>query len=247
MWLFFFLPLAFSQEASVEEFCFSSPVRMQEVSLRLKSILLPIDQFSTSGNCFTVQTPARRRELIQSYVRRLDPDVSISFSSAELRRDPCRIKIERFRNNQSQQTEVGLNQTLNADQSKTSEVASETMQVQTLKEFELTYNQLLIKGECRYITPNRYEIQLEARKDPKPLLPPLPEGSTVIIQNSPKPENEQTSSLKTQLQLTRGERIEIGSVMKDETGQNHTIKINPSAAAGQSDSQSTEKVFLSLE
>jgi hypothetical protein len=247
VWPLLFVQLAFAQEVSVEEFCFSSPGQMQAVSLRLKPILLPADQLNASGNCFTVQTPAHRRELIQRFVRRLDPSVSISFSSAELTQEPCKLKVERYKDSRAKKTDVALGGTFQARQADNNEVASETMQLQTLKEFQLTYNQTVIKGECRYITPNRYEIRLEARQDPRPLIPPLPEGSTVLIQNPPRPQDEQTSSLKTELQLNRGDRIEIGSIIQDKNSQNHSIKINPEVGLSQGEGVSTEKVYLSLE
>lgn len=247
LWLLLFNNLVFAQETSVEEFCFSSASQLMSVKGKMKGILLPVDQMTTIQNCFTIQTPPHRRELIQSYVKRLDPTVSISFSSAEIKRDPCNLVVERIKHQNMDQTTLGASTQLTANQSAGTRSASETMRIQTLSKFELSYNQDVIEGECRFITPNKYEITLQVRTDPKPLLPPLPAGSTVIIQDAARPADQQTSSLKTELQMNRGEKIEIGSVIKKAENKEHTVSANPELAIKDGENVQSEKVFLSLE
>lgn len=213
----------------------------------MKAVLLPVDQVTENANCFSVQTPSHRRELIQGYVRRLDESVSIKFSSAELKRDPCRLKVDREKKSVKDNVSASAFHTVEVSQSQTTATTVESMNIQTLSHFELQYNQSVITGKCRYITPDKYEVSLEARKDPKPLLPPVPPGTNVWIQNPPRPADQETSVLKTELQLSRGERIEIGSVLKKDDGKDHTVSIDPQAEVNKTWGEQLEKVYLSLE
>ncbi len=243
---------AFAQEQSVEEYCFSSPVKRKEIHQRLKFILVPVDKVQENGNCFTVNTSSHRRELIQSFIRRYEPAVQISFSSAEIKRDPCRIKVEKIKNLNRESLGGGAsinngNVSINASEDQTTRTSTDVTNIQTLKEFELTVNQDVVKGECRVISPTRYEISLEVRKDAKPLLPPIPPATVVVVPNAQIPPTQETSRLQTTLQLNRGERMEIGSVVKNLKNDAKKIDVNSGAAIENSDGAQTEKVFLSID
>jgi hypothetical protein len=241
LWLLLYTLLAHSQsDPAIEEYCFSSIEKMKLVSTRLKFILVPADKTQEDRNCFTVSTPTHRRELIQNYVRRLDPAVQIGFSSAEIRRDPCNIKVEKFKTVTKQSTVGSISTGFipSAGTEQTNGQSSDITSIQTLKEFELTVNQDVVKGECRAINPTRYEISIEVRKD----APPTP----VAFPGSEMPKQEDTSRLQTTLQLNVGERIEIGSVVKNLKSGGATVNINSGAALEKSDNTQNEKVFLSI-
>lgn len=253
IWLVLFSLSAFSQDQAIEEYCFSSVPKMKEVKDKLKFILVPVDKVQENNNCFTVSTSSHRRELIQSYVRRIEPAVSINFSSAEIKRDPCQIKVEKIKNINLENNNAGVtldngNLGLNASTANTAGSGKDVTSIQTLKEFELTVNQDVIKGECRMITPNRYEIVLEVRKDPKPLIPAsVPPGTVVVIPDAQIPPPQETSRLQTTLQLNRGDRIEIGSVVKNLKNDTKKADVAVGANVDNSDGVHTEKVFLSME
>lgn len=246
--LLLFISQAFSQDMAVERYCFSSPLKMQQIHSKLKMILVPADKAEQDGSCLVINSPAHRRELLQNYVRNLDPSVAISFSSAESRRDPCLLKIEKTKQTERQDTNLGVDGNLQFESTTLQKEMSDTTSIQTLKDFELTVDQDVVKGECRFITPTRYEITLEVRHDPKPLIPGLPKGSHVIIQNPPAPQDQETGKLRTTLQLNQGNRIEIGSTVKDLREKNQNGSVNPAEIGIKNTSgQSVEKVFLSLE
>ena len=249
IWPFLFLSLALAQNASVEEYCFSSSVKMKQVSQRLKFIMVPADKIEENERCFTVSTPEHRRELIQNYVRNLAPNVQISFSSAEIKREPCHIKVEKIKKKISDSTEIGVNPQIefNAQKRESNSTSTDTSKIQTLKEFGLTVNQDSIKGECRFINPNLYEIKIEVTKEAIPLIPPVPPGTVVIIPNAEVPKTQETAHLSTTLQLTRGQRIEIGSVVKQMRNGANKIDLNSGAGIDQAADQANETVFLSLD
>ena len=172
-----------------------------------------------------------RHELIQRFMRTSFSDVVISFSSKDVRREPCKLKVEK------EITKVGESLQINSGlrQTETQGHARDEMKIQTLKEFNLVVNQDEIKGECRFITPERYEVTLIVSKNPKPTYPGY---------QSP---DQETSTLQTVLQLNRGSRIEIGSTVKDLREKGHIVSIEPQLKVENSSHTASEKVFLSLD
>ena len=249
LWLLLYTHVLLAQDQSVEEYCFSSIPKMKEVSARLKFILVPVDKTQEDKNCLTVNTPSHRRELIQQYVKRLDPSVNVGFSSAEIRTEPCRIKVEKIRLNSKQGANAALlpeqSISLQADQS--SATGKDVTTIQTIKEFELTVNQEVVKGECRAINSTRYEISLEIRRDPLPLAPPLASGMIIPADGNQKIKTQETSKLQTTIQLNAGETIEIGSVLKNLTDQASKIDVNSGATIDQTNIKQNEKILLSID
>ena len=250
LWLLLYAQIALAQnDPAIEEYCFSSVGKMKDVSTRLKFILIPADKTQEDKNCFTVSTPSHRRELIQNYIKRLEPAVQIGFSSAEIRREACRIKVEKIKTKNKQSIGGGLSNGLipSAGTDQSSGESRDVTSIQTLKEFELTVNQDVVKGECRAINPSRYEISIEVRKDAIPLLPPIPPGIVVLVPDAQIPKVQETSHLQTTLQLNSGERIEIGSVVKNLKDDVSNIDINSGAALEKNTGVQYEKIFLSIE
>lgn len=250
IWLLLTLSaLSLAQENAVEEYCFSSPIRRQEVATKLQFILVPVDKLQPDKNCFTISTPGHRRELIQNYVRRIEPAVSIAFSSAELRREHCQLKVEKVKN--LEQTtlsgDVQTDKSISVGTEQSKRAAVEFSTIKTMKEFELKVNQDSIKGECRFITPIRYEITISVLKEARPILPPLPEGTVVVVPDAKIPPPQETAALTTTVQLNQGERLELGSIVKNLTNSAHQVDLKTGAAGQQTSGQETEKIFLSIE
>lgn len=216
---------------------------------KTRFILVPADKIQSDRACFTVSTSSHRRELIQNYVRRLDSGVAISFSSAEIKREPCRLRVEKIKTIQREALNgsIGTNQRIDIGQDQIVREQKDVSSIQTLKEFELSVNQDRILGECRSITPDRYEVTLQVLKEAKPLLPPLPPGSVVVVPDAQIPPPQDTSSLTTTLQLNRGQRLEVGDVIKDLKSKTQDLSLKEGASANITDGTEQEKIFLSLE
>jgi hypothetical protein len=243
---------AFAQEMAIQEYCFSSPVRMTQVLHRLKFILVPSDEIQKSERCAIIKSSPHRRELIQGYLRKLEPEIQINFSSAEIKRDPCRLKVERIKNLKNETTAVDGNLQINgvsvaaSNQIKNQE-STEVMSIQTLQDFELSVQQNVVKGTCKALTPGRYEISLEVRKDPPILHPQLPPGTIINQASLPLPKNQETTKLMTTLQLSTGQKIEIGKLIKDLKEKNKGIDLSSGVEANETRDESIEQVFISLE
>lgn len=245
MWPLLFTLASFAQDFESERYCFKSPSQREKIHREVKGILLPVDQVSVSDSCLVVTMKPHRRELIQNYIRALDSEVNIAFSSAEIKREPCRIKVEKVKNkSNSNINAAGSIEGVGVSQTETQGKDQDAMQIQTLKDFELQSNQDVIKGQCRFITSDRFEITLNVRKDPKPLIPPVPPG-TIVNVTTPPPDQE-TANLTTTLQLTRGSRVEIGSIVRDLKAKNQERSIPPQADYENRSNSTHEEIYLSI-
>ena len=245
--LLLFSFLAQADDMSSEKYCFSSPSQSFSAKQKLSAIQVPSDFVTSDDSCMVVQMRPHRRELIQRFILNAFPGTSVSYSSEDVQREPCKLKVEKIKVKTGDELEAGLNQQgIVLNKTDTAGTASETMQIQTIKDFELSVDQDEIKGTCRYINSNRYEISLTVRKNPKPIVPVgLPPG-TIVVLNQPPPDQE-TMVLQTQLQLSRGDKIDIGGVVKDLKYKNKTVDIKPDLKHETSEQTSSEKVWLSLQ
>lgn len=251
LWLVLYSFVSWSQSSdpTIEEYCFGSTSRMKEVSSRLKFILVPADKVEEAGQCLTIATPPHRRELIQNYVRKLEPEVKIGFSSVEIKREPCHIRVEKNKSNNKVITDGSVSSALipSIEATQATQNRNDVTTIQTLKDFELIVNQDTIKGQCRTINPNLYEITIEVKKEAIPLTPPVQPGTVVII-NQPHPiPIQETSSLTTTLRLNRGEKMELGGVVSQLKNQGKKIDAHSGAGLEISNSQLSEKIYLSID
>lgn len=248
MWiiLLLFTNLVFSDDDfSAEKYCFNGTTEAAHAETKFSAISVNSDKVKRDDACLVVQMRPHRRELIQRYFRSSYPNVQVSFSSAEAKREPCRLKVEKIKSSLADATSVGINSDLTASLENKNLSATEEMQIETLGEFELTIDQDQVKGHCRSINATRYDITLEVRKNSRPLVPfNLPPGSVVVINSRPEP--QETSALKTQLQLSQGEKIEIGEIVRSINIKERKVDINPDLKHETANKNYSEKVFLSL-
>lgn len=204
---------------------------------KFKAIEVNSDTVTLDENCLVIQMRPHRREIIQRYVLTHIPGAQLTFSSESVRREPCKLKVEKIKTHQKENLNAQINpNVINLREENTNQNSSELSQIQTLKEFELTMDQDQIKGSCRYITADRYEISLEVRKNPKP-----------ILIESQRPEDQKTMVIQTKLQLTRGEKVEVGQIIQKENDKRREIKITPEGQFETMNQSGIEKVYLSIQ
>lgn len=244
----FILSLAFTSEEdrSIETYCFPSETARIRVEKKLNSILVPSDKLESENKCITVHMRPHRRELIHNYTFGLDSDMRVTFSSEEVKRDPCTLKVEKVREIKKNKMNVELSAFPNVTQGQQVESSKDVMQIQTLNKFSFVVSHDAIEGDCRFINKDLYEITITARRDPMPIVPPnLPTGTIVNIQTPPP--DQKTLNVSTSLQLTRGSRIEIGSIVRDLRKKERDLSIKPEAQIENSTGTEEEIVFLSFQ
>jgi hypothetical protein len=238
-------------ETTTEEYCFGSNRRMRETKEQLRFILVPNDSVQENNLCMVVHTKIHRRDLIQNYIKRLAPEVQIQFSTAESKRDPCQLKIEKIKlsKKNTQDGSIVFDSSLlsiNSQAENSVQNISETITIQTMKDFEMVVNFDSIRGECRVISRDRYEIRLEIMKKPLPINPSPSSASSPLYPNPEALKDQTTSMLHTTVQLNSGEKLEVGSIVKNLKGESKNLDLNSTAKAQDSVETETEKFFLSI-
>jgi hypothetical protein len=225
---------------------------MKETKEQLRFILVPSDNVQENNLCMIINTPIHRRELIQNYIKRLAPEVQIQFSSAELKREPCQLKIEKIKISQKNTQDGSIvfdsgSVSINSESGNSVQNTAETITIQTMKDFEMVVNLDSIRGECRVISGGRYEIKLEIKKKPLPI---NPSPSSTLTPLNPNPEalkDQTTSMLQTTIELNSGEKIELGSIVKNLKKESQNIDLNSTAKAQDSSENESEMFFLSID
>lgn len=244
--LVLFLTNSFAEDMASERYCFRNNSESLQARARFSGIQVSSDVVSIDNECLVVQMRPHRRELIQRFILSSYPEAKISFSSADIKRDPCLLKVEKIKTTNTKEISVGVNgEQIFANESASTGSGSETIEIQTLKEFQLSVNQDEIKGECRLINPRRYEISITVSKHPTPIAPVNTPPGTIVVLNNPPPPQE-TMTLQTQLQLDLGQKVELGEIVKKLRDKSHSVDISPDAKIGSEQNTSIEKVFLSI-
>jgi hypothetical protein len=243
--LLLFSGLALAEDMSSEKYCFNSSALLAQK--KISAILVPSDTMTVDENCLVIQMRPHRRELIQKYILSSIPGARVAFSSEDLRREPCKLRVEKIKKKLIEKRDLAVgDQSASFADTDSSANQTETMDIQTLKDFELTVDQDQVKGSCRYINQNRYEITLEVRKNLKPIVPIPVTPGTIVVMNQAPPDQE-TSVFQTMVQLSRGDKIDLGGVIKNTNYEDRVVDVKPEFKLETTDQNSSEKVFLSMQ
>ncbi len=241
--LLFFSLFAAADELSTERYCFRGPEAAVKGRGSFQQIKVPSDQDSLEGACLVVVMRPHRRELIQKYLLSLHPDLQIAFSSAEASRESCRLRIEKFRTKSSATVSGGLSPT-GASLSTTQQLgsANEVLNFETLGAFEFSVNDYLAKGSCQYITPKHYRVVLELRKTPRPVI-----NTGADQTNKELPPDQESSVIKTEIQLSEGQKVNVADLVKANKVNEATVDIKEGARINKEQGDNAESVFLMLQ
>lgn len=238
MWLLLliFNVFTFAEDQSVEKYCFQDSTEVSEASNNLVPLFLPSEEIVKQGSCLVLKVKTHRRDFIQAYVLKNFPKAQVTFSDTQTKKEPCYLKVEKIKEKESEKIKLSTPQYLKADSSSTHQQETETMNIQTINYFELSVDQKQVSGYCRFITKNLYEIKITFNQNPKPSI------STTL-----PPPNQNTNSISTEVQLNRGQRLEIGSLIKKAIINSKDISIKPYVNSDQSHELDKEKIYISLE
>jgi len=226
----------FADEEAIEKYCFETNSRTELAQREIKTIAVPSDRIEKINNCLVITMRPHRRELIQKFLYSSFPDMRVDFSSLSLDRKPCDLKLEKYSAMESNANEVKIPSEKVLESSSSRSSQKETMQIKTQNEFEVVLDETKILGECKYITSSRYEIKLSVTREKKEYVSP-----TSI------PKDSSSLTLKTELQLTKGERIEIGQVLQQKETENKSINVPIDLGTSQNSKSFSQKVYLSIE
>ncbi len=241
---------AYAQNIAVETYCFNSSATALKAESSAKYLMLPSDRIENKGNCFSLFANETRRELIQKYLLNSYPDMTVSYSSMEqTSKDMCSLKVEKIKSINMLRTKAQISALGGASTSQTTSNATETSQMKAMSgaPFELQVDTQKIEGKCRYINSTKYEIEFSMKFIPRPIIPPAPEGTIVVLNNPPAIETQQGTSLSTTLQINQGDRIEIGNIVKSLNEKAQSASLTPQVSFEKTEGKSQEKIFLMID
>ena len=219
IWPLFLFITVWAESELWDEYCFSNPLKMQRIKDEIKFIIISTDQFQHKNNCFLIKTLPHRRELIQESIKIRDPNVSIKYSSENSINQPCEIMLEKIKtisNNQAKAVER-LPSSSDAEKQDIRKEFKEIFSIHTKKDFEFTFNENQIKGQCRAKSSNIYIIEFEMKNN---------------------------SNLT--LEVKSGDKIEIGQLLKTEAQNNNNTDSTNEFFASQSNIFKDEKIYLMM-
>jgi hypothetical protein len=219
IWPLFLSLISWAQDNTWDEFCFSTPSKMLGAFEKTKFILIPADKTRTQASCFMINTYSHRRELIENYIKKIDPSVFTKIAHQDTSSTPCLLKIEKMKVLEGNESSINIGPTapfLPKDKESRKEL-KETTSINTLSEFELFINENKIKGRCHPQTPDLYKIDLELHE---------------------------SSGEKKALELRRGERVELSALFKDEDKDRAENRPNFESSLAQIELFRDEKVYI---
>ena len=130
--LLLFSFLSFAEEMSSEKYCFSSKFQALTAKQKFRAIQVGSDIVTSDENCLIIQMKPHRREMIQRYLLSSIPGTRVAFSSAEIRREPCLLKVEKEKHSNSHNLNAGYEKhpVLNKHEQKS--FGSEVMQIRMI-------------------------------------------------------------------------------------------------------------------
>jgi hypothetical protein len=225
--------MASASDISSERYCFSSPEQSNSARQKVAAIQVPSDVVTTDGNCLVIQMSSHRRELIQRFILSTFPGAHVQFSSEHVRKEACHLKVEKIKVKNNDELTVNAGKFSRLNKTQIHATQNEISNIQTINDFELSVDLDEIKGNCRYITPDRYEISLKV-------------ATKSNFSENNIGSQQDTMSLQTTVQLSRGERINVSSVVKNLKDQDQKVDLEPSIKLGKRAQKVSEKVFLSF-
>lgn len=239
--------LAIAQDSDSEKYCFPSELQRNKATQQFTAIQVPSDTVTPADNCLIISMRPHRRELIHKFFKSSFPEASVTFSSVDIRREPCLLKIERVKKKVHETNSGTINEnSFEVNAEKIQEEKAEVIQIETLKDFAFGADQTEAKGSCRFINKDRYEITIHVEQTARPYFPTAVPPGTIVVMNQP-PKDQETMKLTTQVQLMRGERVELGSIVRDLKNKQNKIDIKSGLKVEDSTGTAAEMYYLSFQ
>lgn len=235
--LTFFLPCVL-YASSFERYCFSSKDEVHRAQKSLENIKAPVDSVNLEANCLIVNTSERRVEIIQKYLLKIYPTMNITFSSSDTKKDECLIKVEKETVSMQNQNSLGVQKTVTFGNAHISSNKKEISSIRATsgEDFELSYDEQTLIGNCRYISPRKYEIKFSLLFIPKEVNPYDP--STY--------KQKEGISVSTSVILSAGQRINVASISSKLNDEAKKLKLYPTIKLQTQKGHKKTNMFLSL-
>ncbi|MBY0515619.1 MAG: hypothetical protein K2P81_01835 [Bacteriovoracaceae bacterium] len=232
---------------SLERLCFNSSSEAQRAIPILNVILIKgQDAIDPEGKCLNVSVDSSRIEVFQRWVKTRLPEAYYHFSAASAPVEMCDIVVTK----QSQKNQQDQNINVNTKgfgavitEGNNSGKEESFIKVSSGKSAELRVDQDDLTLTCVKKNNSRYLITVALRFIP-PTPPQAPPGSIIVMQ-APPPDQSGTS-ISTEIEVSVGQDVNIGQVVKDLKSKQTQVNLPESAELSQKSGIDQTQWFLRI-
>jgi hypothetical protein len=212
----------YSQE--LIRFCFKKPTAMKQSKAETKQFLLGEEKIlGVNSQCYDILVhTSSRTDFLKDFISMRHGGIYKTASSSRTSKS-CDINVEKVTQTSGKSREaVVKRRNLKFQDTTTKGSSTETsfLKVSSGKSASLTINDQTINLTCTYISENSYRLKFSLAKT-------TVQFGTIIINGRPLsyPASSQSEGISTTLELSRGQRIQIGSSSKNKNNKGKSVGI----------------------
>lgn len=246
-----FLTLPAHAERSLERLCFPSALEAQRGQAIIQQILAKgLDEATLEANCLNVMIEANRVELLDRWVATRLPLARKTFSAANAPRQECDMLVTKISQKSEQNKQLGVRQNgfiVSVDNGENENREENFLKVLSGGTAKLKVDESELEITC-IAKGSSYLLKFAQLFVPRPLVPPntnLPPGSVIVV-NAPPPPDTSGSSLQTEVEVQKGQEINLGQITRDLRNKQKDLDISPSANMNSTTGKETTRWMLKI-
>lgn len=229
-----FLALTARAAPSLERLCFPSVMEAQKGQAIIQQILAKaVDVATLEANCVNVMIDENRVELLDRWVATRLPLAKKTFSASSAPRPECDLLVTKISKKDQQNKQAGVRKNgfiVSVDTGDNENREENFIKVLSGGTAKLKVDESELEITC-VVKGSNYHLKFAMLFVPRPLIPPntqLPPGSVIVI-NAPPPPDTSGSSLQTEVEVQKGQEINLGQITRDLRNKQKELDISPSA------------------
>jgi hypothetical protein len=248
--VFFFILLILPSWADrqIESLCFPSRAESSKAAQDLAFILVKgVDSIQQDDACLNIAFDSTRRELFNKWIRQKYPNAQTTFSSEPTEVKRCEIKVKKISQKIETTNTAKVRKSFSVSQSSgnTTQTEVQKLVVSSGNHASLFVDQTLLKIYCQYKSRDNYQLKFEMVFVPRVPPPIIAPPGTIVIAPTPPPPDQSGTSISTEIDITRGQVVNIGQIAKDLNSKNHSIS-NQSGQIGVTSGSDVTTWLLSI-
>lgn len=229
-----FLTLPALAERSLERFCFPSTIEAQKGHAIIQQILAKgVDEATLEASCVNVLIDQNRVELLDRWVATRLPQARKTFSASSAPRPECDMLVTKISKKDETNKQAGVRNNgfiVSVDSGENENREENFIKVLSGGTAKLKVDESELEITC-VVKGSSYHLKFAMLYVPRPLIPPntqLPPGSVIVV-NAPPPPDKSGSSLQTEVEVQKGQEINLGQITRDLRNNQKELDISPSA------------------
>jgi len=246
-----FLTIPAQAERSLERLCFPSATEAQKGQVIVQQILAKgLDEVNLEANCLNVMIEANRVELLDRWVATRLPLARKTFSAANAPRQECDMLVTKISQKSEQNKKLGIRKNgfiVSVDNGENENREESFLKLLSGGTAKLKVDESELEITC-VAKGSNYHLKFALLFVPRPLIPPntnLPPGSVIVV-NAPPPPDTSGSSIQTEIEVQRGQEINLGEITRDLRQKQKEISITPSAEMNSTTGKETTRWMLKI-